>query len=114
MISGLLVLAVLLAAGAPASMALLLSAHHQDTNRVGQTIAVVSHGAATPVHTDDCDHGLPCCVGGQCVAHAYWIPAKAPILPSLSMRGAVGLPGRALSLNGIALQPSSPPPRAVV
>lgn len=114
MIAGLLVLAVLLFSGAQVSMAMLAVAHHHGTNGANQTIAALNYGTATPVHDDDCDHGQPCRIGGQCVTNAYWIPANAVSLPSLAKLGVVSLTSGALSLTGIAAQPSSPPPRAVV
>jgi hypothetical protein len=113
-ITGLLVLAVLLFSGAQASMAMLPNAHHHDTNGASQTIAALNYGTPAPVHSDDCDEGLPCCIGGQCIMNAHWIPANVDRLPSLSKLGVVGLPDRTLSLNGIATQPASPPPRAIV
>jgi hypothetical protein len=87
-IAGLLVLTVLLFSGAQASTLMLPIAHHHETNGAGQTIAAVTYGTATPVRDDDRDHGLPCCIGGQCVTHAYWMPAYAAGLAGLSKLGA--------------------------
>jgi hypothetical protein len=113
-IAGLLVLAALLLGAAQVSMAMLANAHDDCATAASQPLAVTDHGAAAPAHDEDCDHGLPCCFGAQCAAHAYWIPVKAVDLPSLPKRGVVALPAGAALLSGIAMQPSSPPPRATV
>jgi hypothetical protein len=114
LIAGLLVLAVLLLAGVQPSMAMLPNAHHYETGVAGQTLTAAIIGDMTaPVHDDDCDHDL-CCIGGHCVAHAYWIPARVADLPSPLELGVVGQPTHTLLLNGIATPPPPPPPRAMI
>jgi hypothetical protein len=107
-----MILVVLLLSGAPASMAM-LAVHHHDDGIASQTISAADHRVTTPVNHYNCHHALPCCIGGQCTMNAYWIPAKDIDLPSLSKLGAWGMPSRTHLLNGIATQPSSPPPRAL-
>jgi hypothetical protein len=93
---------------------MLPNTHHHETAIAGQTLTAASDDVTAPACNDDGDHGLPCCIGGQCVAHAYWMPARTADLPSLSKLVAVRLPHRDLLLDGIATQPASPPPRAAV
>jgi hypothetical protein len=107
-----MILVVLLLSGAPASMAM-LAVHPDDDGIASQTISAADHRVTTPVSHYNCDHGLPCCIGSQCTMNAYWIPAKDIDLPSLSKFGVLGVPSHTHSLNGIATQPSSPPPRAL-
>lgn len=113
MIAGLLVLAVLLVSGAQALVAAVPHSHLHDGS-AGQATAVAAHGLTTPVHDDDCDHGLPCCIGGQCVVHAYCIAAGATTLPARPRLAVAVVPMPQLSLSGIVIRPSAPPPRATV
>jgi hypothetical protein len=75
MIARLLVVAILLLSAAQASMAAPPDIHHGGAQIAEQTIAAAGYGVTAPVSNDDCDHGLLCCIGGQCVMHAYSIPA---------------------------------------
>ena len=113
-IAGLLVLAVLLFAGAQASIAALAGTcgHHADG--AGQIVAMIDYGAATPVHHDESDHALPCCIDGQCSTCAYWVSATRAPLPPLSHLGPASASDRDRLLAGVVTEPSSPPPRAAV
>ncbi len=114
MIVGLLVLAILLLSAAQASTATSPDIHHGGAQVAGQAIAAAGYGVTARVSDDDCDHGLLCCIGGQCVMHAYWIPARADNPPSLTkLAVAYRRSCNPLPL-GIATKPSSPPPRSGV
>ena len=108
MIAGLLVLAVLLVSGAQALVAMVPHSHHHDGGVAGQAIAVAGYDLTTPVHDDDCDHGLPCCIGGQCAVHAYCIAAEAAALPARPRLAVAVVPMPQLSLPGIVIRPSAP------
>ena len=97
MIAGLLVLAVLLVSGAQALVAAVPHSHLHDGS-AGQATAVAARGLTTPVHDDDCDHGLPCCIGGQCVVHAYCIAVGAAALPARPRLAVAVVPMSQLSL----------------
>jgi hypothetical protein len=113
-IAGLLVPVALLFAGVQVSI-VMPNAHHHEAFAAGQTAKAATTNDVTVLpHDNDCDHGLPCCIGGQCAAHAYGITTVAAVLPSRSELGVAGPPIRAHALNGIARRPLSPPPRAVI
>jgi hypothetical protein len=114
MIAGLLVLTVLLFSGPQPSVAVAAGAHRHDLKVAGLTVAGIGHGIAAPSPAGDHDQGLPCCVGGQCVAHACLLPAQRAKLPHLSRIAIAPLPSREALLAGILTAPSSPPPRATV
>ena|SRR5690242_9231512 len=109
-IAGLLVLVVLLFTGAQYSTAVCAGADsHHDTTAM--TVAPDQRGDAPDV---DHDHGLPCCIGGQCVAHAIWLPVQIASVPAVSQIVVEILPGHEPNLSGILPEPVSPPPRAIV
>ena len=111
MIAGLLVLAVLLVSGA---QALVAAVPHSRPHDGGQAIAMAAHGFTTPVQDGDCDHGLPCCIDGQCTLHVYCITPGVAVLSNRPRLAVAVLPMPQLLLSGIVLRPSSPPPRATV
>jgi hypothetical protein len=84
MIAGLLVPVVLLFVSVQAST-VTPNAHAHEAFAAGQTaMAATTNDVTIPVHDTNCDHGLPCCIGGQCAGHAYCITAVAAVLPSRS------------------------------
>lgn len=113
-IAGLLVLAILLLSGAQTSMMILPDAHHRGTPAAGQIIATANHGMTTPSCEDDCDHGLACCIGSQCLMHACWISARSATVARRPRLPVVYLSSLDLSLPGIAARPAFPPPRTAV
>jgi hypothetical protein len=112
MIAGLLVLAVLLAPAAQAHPAAIASLHHHHANVLAQTITVADRGTTAPVH--DADHGLPCCIDGQCIGHASWLPVHDNALPVPSSHMAATIPASDLSHIGLVTHPPLPPPRGGV
>ncbi|HVC63605.1 MAG TPA: hypothetical protein VND19_24970 [Acetobacteraceae bacterium] len=112
MIAGLLVLAILLSSGTPAALAMLRGSNHHDANLAGQTVSAAGNGVTTPAR--DRDHGLPCCIAGQCTLHAYWVSARPSNAACLSVFAIVYRPSRDASPPGTAARPVSPPPRAAV
>ena len=114
MIAGLMVLAVLLFSGAPALLALAMHFRDHNVEVAALTAASVDRGVTTPNHNDDCDHGLACCIGGQCTLQAYWMPAKPAALPRRSTLSVAVTAVNERPLAGIATGPSSPPPRSAV
>jgi hypothetical protein len=112
MVAGLLVLAVLLFTGPQPSIAVLAGA--QDMDAAGLTVAATDHGMIPPCQDGDHDSGLPCCIGSQCVAHAFWLPAPGVNLPHLSQIAVVSPPSREGLHAGISTEPTSPPPRGAV
>lgn len=113
-IAGLLVLTVLLFSGPEPSIAVVAGAHHHDADVAGLTVAAIGHGVATPFSDSDHDHGLPCCIGGQCTVHAYWLPVQRTKLPYVSQIAVASPPSRERLLAGIFTEPTSPPPRPAV
>jgi hypothetical protein len=114
LIAGLLVLTVLLFSGVHASVTTVPSSHHHQSGSAVATVAAAIQGVSAPNQDGDCDHGLCRDIGRQCLMHAYWIPATAVDLQSLPKVGVVRLFGRARSFDGVAVEPSSPPPRVAV
>jgi hypothetical protein len=114
MIAGLMVLAVLLFSGAPAPLALAMHFGDHNVEVAALTAASVDGGVTTPDHHDGCDHGLACCIGGQCTLQAYWMPARAAALPRRSTLSVAAMPLNGRPLAGIAISPSPPPPRSAV
>jgi hypothetical protein len=92
MISGLMVLAVLLSSAAPVLLALAMHSRDHNVEVAALTAASVERGVTTPDHRDGCEHGLLCCIGGQCTLQAYWIPARAAALPRRSTVSVAAMP----------------------
>lgn len=114
MMAGLLVLTVLLFSAAQASVPMLPNSHHHGADMSHQVAMVANRGLATPASRHDNEHGLPCCVGAQCMTHAYWIVGDAGNLPNVSLTATILLWCSEASPPGVAQPPSSPPPRAAV
>lgn len=110
-IAGLLALAVLLFTGAQFSTAVFADAGRHGY-RVDMTIAASDQRSDAP--NVDHDHGLPCCIGGQCAPHAFWLSAHIASVPAVSQIVVEVLPSNELYLPGVLVEPSSPPPRAIV
>jgi hypothetical protein len=110
LISGLLVLTVLLFASTQA-VARGSPSFHEETTLTSQSVVVADCGAACPCH-GDCDHGLPCCAGGQCATHAGWLHAMSYELPVPFSRVIARPEPAESSVLGLTTEPLSPPPRA--
>jgi hypothetical protein len=115
MVTGLLVLVGLLLSGAqgPAAAALPLTSPHHDRPQV-QTVDMAHPGLATPSGDQHVDHGLACCLSGQCTVQPVWFAdTSAGFLDRLVL--AVGyMPSVDRWSSGIGAAPTPPPPRSAV